>query len=1030
MQPQSHVRTRNAFLFLLLTLAAAPSCGGPTGSSVAPANFAQSLDPSAGLDPHQGGQAEHLHLARLAWGRLVDVYDSTFELQRSQLVIGEEIQSDGLDFQLDDGSLTGLPSLTVLHRAGTPEFAAAFARLERGLVELRLRGLEASDLSRIPVVPRNAALVLQFDDLLDEPSVRAGALRLDVGTPPTQAFPARLIADPNHGGWVQQGAVRAFHSTRVIVDLAVSEAEAAQSAAGVEPTGAGLPPAASANEVNLALRLATILDPASGALQRIENLAGHGIAADGALLDPLSASSGLALGLRSGGAPGPGGDSFHGFLADTDPPRLIGRQPVSVSILGGGPLDFSADVDFAVDACASALVPRALLQLGGSQLVVRTPTGQPTGGSVHNVSLRLVSGPAPVSGAATLTQTWDPGLHAGLEACFVGFSQTSPASSLPWRGVEPSSTVSLRFSEPLDAASVGAFDGFALTRVPSQPQPDQYVVGEVSNGQLLDPTLVTFTPRLPLAHVQGQAESVFVDLSPQVRDLAGNALAFALPQVRFTLDPQAASEDTAGLAFRFQAADMLGNDGLPEFRGQFTLDTSAGVARPRPVTRFSALADPSQPVPGLMPILASGVQTPLSPLGSRLQSLWRYCDVGLSLLDESTQNVDIEHLYWSPLGGNVVADSFTLFEMSLSHSNRLPDESASPLSLLPLSPNSGLVTTFAQNQLDPIQDPLHVVHPRALGYSINPADKTIAPSGTPLMPFPLNRGIPVSQYQYYTWRDTGLQAKGAVGDSPGAELRIVCSVVLGQPAGCVGCPFTNASGPNPTPSIGLPLLMEFKAFPDPGALGLNALSVSLGINSSARPNFRAFSTGGVNTSGQTVTVDPDTAVVATGGYNPQSVPPGMATLPADNTWQHGQVDLVLRVSRMHSIWFDTAAANSSFAVPVVEPRASEQPAGTALQLAYRGASGLGTGVPPIQRDAHAIDPYGEAALCPSVGTGCALVPGTCNGSVAYFLNDHGWKASLGSLNGARFVQVRASFVSNTATNDVPVLSALGLSWRR
>lgn len=1015
--------------FLLAPLGAL-SCGGPTGASVAPSAFASSPSTPAGEDAHHGGRAERVHLARLAWGRLVDVFDARFELVRSQLVIGEQIQTDGVDFELDGGGLSGIPTLRILHQAGTPEFESALERAEQGLVELPLRGLESAELARVPMVPRDAALVLQFDDLLEESTIRAGALRLDVGTPPVQAFPARFLADPNHGGWIERGGAREFHTTRVLVDCAVSPAEAAAAPAGVEPTGAGLPAARDAAQVNLALRLATALDAPSGALARLENLAGNGLGSSAELLDPASSTGGLALGLRSGGAPEPGGDSFHGFLADSEPPRLVGEQAVTLGALAGGPLLFSADLDFATDACASALLPRALLRSGLSQLIVVAPSAPPSAGTLHNVSLRLLAGPAPVPGAATLRQFYDPVQHAGLEACFVGFSTSSPASTLPWRGVAPGSSFSVRFSEPLDPASVSAFDTFSITRVPSNPQPGDYVVGEVEVGAALDPTLVRFTPRLPLAHAQGAAEFGYVNLSDSLRDLAGNGLAATLPQVRFTLDPQAPSENTAGLAFRFEASDMLGHDGLPEFRGQFLLDLQAGLLRPRPVTRFSALADASQPVPGQMPTLASGVQTPLSALGSRLHALWRYCDVGLSLLDESTQNVDVEHLYWSPAGGSVVADAFSLFEISLAHSNRLPDESLSPLTLLPLSPNSGLASVFAQNQLDPVEDPLRVVHPRSLGYTINPADRTIAPSGTALMPFPLNRGIPPSQYQYYTWRDTALQATGALADSPGAELRVLCSVVLGQGGACAGCPFTNATGNNPTPSIGLPLLMEFKTFPDAGALGLNALAVSLAVNSSARPNFRAFSTGGVNTSGQTVLVDPDASVVASGGFNPASVPPGQITPGIDNVWQHGQVDLVLRVSRVHSIWFDAGSSSTSFAPAVLEPRASEQPAGTSLELSYRGASSLGPGVPPIQRDAHALDPYGEPALCPSLAGGCSLVPGTCNGSVSYFLNDPRWKSSSVALNGARFLQVRASFVANVATNEVPLLSSLGLSWRR
>jgi hypothetical protein len=171
------------------------------------------------------------------------------------------------------------------------------------------------------------------------------------------------------------------------------------------------------------------------------------------------------------------------------------------------------------------------------------------------------------------------------------------------------------------------------------------------------------------------------------------------------------------------------------------------------------------------------------------------------------------------------------------------------------------------------------------------------------MPYPLNEGIPVSQYKYYTWRDTAVLDKGAVDATmPGAEIPTAVSITG---VGITACPFTNIFGQNPAPSVALPLLMEFRCFQDAGALGLNSLDVSLAVNGFARPNFRAYSTGGTNSSGQTITINPDTELSAHGGFNPTSLPPGGATLSTDNTLYLGEMDLVTRISRMHSIWLDT-----------------------------------------------------------------------------------------------------------------------------
>jgi hypothetical protein len=271
-----------------------------------------------------------------------------------------------------------------------------------------------------------------------------------------------------------------------------------------------------------------------------------------------------------------------------------------------------------------------------------------------------------------------------------------------------------------------------------------------------------------------------------------------------------------------------------------------------------------------------------------------------------------------------------------------------------------------------------------------------------MMPWPLNRNLPPAQHVFHTWRDTALQAKGAA-NGGGAELSIV---VHATGTGTPGVPF--AAGEVPT--IGLPLLMEFKCFPDTGALGLNLLDASIALNSSSLPNFRAYSNGGVNSSGQVVTVDPDQATVATGGFNPSSIPPGQPTLPAENTFYIGQMDLVIRVSRMHSLWIDTRSANAAYAHAVLEPRAADQPAGTQIVLAFRGATAVS---PALLSDAGFLDAYGDAST-PNV--------------VTFFHGDPSWKDSPSVLDGARFIQVRASFLSNAATGLSPTLSGLGLAF--
>jgi hypothetical protein len=284
---------------------------------------------------------------------------------------------------------------------------------------------------------------------------------------------------------------------------------------------------------------------------------------------------------------------------------------------------------------------------------------------------------------------------------------------------------------------------------------------------------------------------------------------------------------------------------------------------------------------------------------------------------------------------------------------------------------------------------------------LNPTDAFVATTGTPMMPWPLNRNLPTSQFAYYTWRDTALEARGAPRGA-GAELAIV---VQATGSGTAGDPYP----PEQVPTIGLPLLMEFKCFPDATALGLNALDASLAIHSSALPAFRAYSTGGTNSSGQTVTIDPDLATIAQGGFNPGSTPPGAPTQPIDDVFTLGQMDFVVRVSRVHSVWIDLGVPNASFVPPVLEPPAQAQPPGTQIVLAFRGATGT---IPLVREDASSLDAYGDSD-----------VPG----AVAFLGGDSSWKSSTAELTGARFVQVRATFVSNAATGLAPMLTAMGLA---
>lgn len=990
--------------------ALALACGGGSGAS----GGGTSGDPLGSLQPHgdgtsyvveanAGGQASRLRLARALWGRLVDVHDrdpasGVETLRLREMVVGQDVQSDGVDLRVERNPATGLERVVVLHAFGTPGWDAAFARLEVGLQSLAAAG------GIVPMVPRNAAVVLVFDDLIEADTVREETLRLLTGEPPDPAtavpFEARVLPSRTHGD--RRGGV--FHPTRAVIDLTVSELErqlAQQQGQSLVVNTVGLPAASSAAMPNVALRIPTVADLAVGQFTVLRNPSGHALDTTGnGAVDPTSPTVDVVRTFRSGSGRLAQPDPFNGFLRDTDAPRVLGAQAVTVNgpvqTLPGGELEL--DLRFATAACVQAPAPGDVLELAGAVLEVSAAAAPPPPGGVDvvDVRARLLAGDAAavVPGTARLLTAYDPA--AGDPApCFVGFSLTP--SQPPTRGVSPSAGPVLRFSEPMDPGAFEALATFAVER-PSGVAPElrRNVVGGVVSSATLDEW--RFVPSLPLEHVAGGLETYVLRLDgAALTDLAGNALANALPAVTFELDPNAAPADTFDVGLRLDTDDQDG-DGLTEIRGQFLLDPANGGIRPRAVSRFSSVADTHQPAVGFMTPFTQSMVTPVSNHGSRMQTVWRHIDLGLGLTDEPTFNLDVEGLAWAPFGGQVTIDDFDAFQMLLGHSRRLPDELLDATAQ-PVYPNSGLTTTFAGNYLDtPV-----VVHDPSRGYSIDPLGAFVASSARTLYPWPMNRGLPMSQWKRFTWRDTRVTAVGGPngnGADPDAFF-----AALGQMI-----PASKTWPTNAVPSVGLPLLMEFRCYADGSAFGLNGLQVAFANTTSFRPNFRAFSTGGVNSAGQIVQVDPDTAATATGGFAPGSTPPGQPTPPADNTFYFGQVDFVVRVSVVHTAWFGSGSSSgqTQWMPPIVEPRPEDQPPGTSLALAFRGADSIS----PAALDAAQLDPYGDVA------------------GVIFTNADPTWHADPQDLTGARNLQVRITFLANAQSLQAPRLAGLGLAARR
>lgn len=1003
-------------------------------------------------DDHFQGKASNLQISVLRSGRLVDVYDRqpvpnnpgqfVERLQLTNFLIGEDVTSNGLDYRLDSNPVTGQENLVILYPVGSPAFNQALLDSEQNLTPLLTRGLTgASATPPFTAVPRNGAVSIQFNDLLDASTINSNSVQLLTGSPPSVPFELRLIPDPSHGAVVDGQ----FYTSRAILDFTVSTFESQQSGGSLPPNALGLPSATLVNSPNAVVRIPT--QESIGQFSVLRNRTGHVLSFSGnGPTDPASTTLDVLRSFRSMGRTEITGDPNNGFLPDDIPPRILGAQAISLSGLNpvpGAEGEFTTSMTFSTPTCAMPARPGDVLQMPNNLAQVLS-SGQLNVGSatVTGMRVRLLSGLTSqfVAGQGQFRSTWDPALGAPPN-CFVRFDPLP--GTLPSTDVQTTSNVIVSFSEPVDPATVQALDTFTLTYdVPPDPDPMwSKVVGRILPSS--DLREYRFNPVVPLRHTTGNSEVFTVDVvgddpttgtvqNPEIEgitDLAGNPLVFDLTTiygdtqnlVEFNVLATDATRDSGGIGFRFSSLDE-NLDGFPEIRGQYLIDTQRQVLKPRSVSRFSIVLDNQQQLIGAMPQSLAGVVTPLSNWGSRTMNLWRYIDMGFGLLDDNNHNLDIEALYWTPFTPTVQQDNFTEFQLAVAHGFPLPDETTNT-GLLPVYRFSGMVEEFNMNLLDPDPqgtDPLTVIAPKVNGYFVDPQLTQTATTGIKIFPWPFNVNVALKDFIYWTWRDTAktkLGGRTGGGAGPGADPQRLFQITQ---QGLVGF-YTQGK----LPTIALPLLTEFRCYPDTAAFGLNGFKTSFAINSSYRPTFRAFSTGGVVGTNITV-VDPDASPTATGGINPMT---GGSTQPVDNTVYWGQVDFVVRVSRMHTIWLDAKGA-SQFAEPVLEPNNTVQPVGTQVSVAFRGASNVFAlnGTPWL--DSQNYDPYGNSFTQAQL---TALGNTTNPLLITYFPNPNGplqkeWTNNISTLNGASWLQARVSFVSNAESDVSAELSALGFGF--
>ncbi len=960
------------------------------------------------VDFNESGNTSRLLLVETFWARLVDIHDIDGSGNANPVpvfrdfAIGQDIDSDGANYRLETNPITQKQKLIILRQKTDTAFRTLLDQAADAVQTIVPKNDNGTSSPSFTFLARNACVVLRFNDVLSDTATAAANLANNVkvltGYPPTIPFDARVVFDRHHGAIVGGE----FHSSRVLVDLTVSQADAAGMSSPLPINSVGLPAGVSSTgDPNVSIRIPTrttgtqvsILRALSGARLSFDQNGPNAPTAD---------TRDIVRAMRGGNAD----DIDNGFLRDGTRPQILGSWPFATLTAVDDPAgsvgyDFLLSLQFS-SSCQDLLDEGDMLEIGSNVFEVSALTAAPdgmgivTGIQAHSVAELPITNLATITGVAgSFLSTYDKASSVP-DGCWIRFTP-EPAAG-PTTDVSTTAVASIRFTEAMDPAGVSALDSMLVVRsnMFAAPTPTSIVVGVVNPNLDLDE--FQFVPVLPFNHLQGSSETYHIRFDRAPRDLAGNEIVANLPIIEFTLDALDPTSSNGGVVMRFEEFDEMRYSGMstPGIRGQLIRDLDDGTIRPRDVKFAGYAADRNQPIVanfmGATP-LAGGVAEPLTGFGARVQTIYRHCDFGWLADDETKHNMDVIGVNWAPVAGQVNSDYFADFEMVLSSTGRIAvNESAPAFMATGLQPGP---TPFSANVLNEVDDTPQLVHSRTQGYQISAIDAFRGVTGTTMVPYPFNRaGGPMRSY---LWRNTGTLATCDPDvESVGFPTREEQNAGTDSWQRIIN---TN----NPVPSIGLPLLMEFRAYPSAGAVGMNVLDVVTAVTGF----FRAFSAGGTDSTGASHSKNPDQQTFPTGGFNPFSATPSAS---ADGTFYIGQLDTVTRVSRAHTIWLDAGVgAVPGYLDPVVEPGRNLHPDGTALIIEFRGATSFsGNGADTKVIDALQIDYYGNIKNVSPV-----------------FLNSDAWTNDVSSFDSARYIQARLTFVNNIASRRIIELSALG-----
>jgi len=1008
----------------------------------------------------QGQAPLGLFLENVEWGRLVDIADQTGVIIETNVLVNSLLEEDGINYLFSSNPVTQKQTLTILQASGSTAYQTLLNSARNNLQSVVAKGL--GEAPPYTMVARNAAIRLRFSEQVKPSTVDFTTIQVFTGSPPIFSFTGRYLVqnDPSTG------------KGYVIFDPTVSTFEAANE--GLPPNSSGFAASVDTLNPNLQIRIPTTIDPALGQPQVLTSLTtGHKPAVQFPVTEPFEEPAPGARVIVRAARTGNESDVRGGFLLDNRRPSLIGLQAAivnDISTRSGDIVDFTYTI---ATANCKPLAPKVgdVFEIGGGLVVVTdvlnsgNPLDYSVRGQVQLDDASLVAGAAGLSARYTTRYTL---ADRQIQACYLEIAPP-PVGNLPVQRIDPNSSVIVRFDEPIDATTVRSMFSFSVVCPSDDPSPTtnkeleaawfrqantSETIGQFMDrqrgmdfrldgaGANTDTVNSEYSGRVLFGAVEATDGDRTYSLTPAagwndpfstdgdqfvvairdgaegIRDLSGNSLdltGFAAgndgQNIQITLEPSIPLADVRYLSLLKPSLDQ-DDDGLSEFSGQAEL-VSGGLSGREPL-RFSRSADGSSSAMQNRPV-GTPVTEPLNPAGAVVMGVYRPQEFGFGYPDPTEYNMTVEGLSWSPATGVVFDETFADLSMSLGTASFLPDESFNPIGPAVIFPQSGLVSSFFDDNILAFTadgsseiDEVEVFRSSYTTRSI----KLYTVNGVNFQPWP-------DFTTKYVWRDTTIP-----------------QIYLGGAANSIGSPdlqYITDTGsflfwaPEMVPSVGLPLLWRVRTFPQANSLGLNKFGTTqmmvTGATPAFSPQFRIYSAGGQDGSGVWNQVQPDNP--ASGGTSPTG---GFQTngsrtpTQGDDLVYWARADFTQEVSRIYSHWLDLGRTigPGAFLGVALEPANADQPVGTSIQVEYRGSLAVAhppapsVNPSPLMTADMPFDDYGD--FLGVFGTVSTPTP---------------WTTDLNSLEGQgfQFIQIRVTFFSNPDLGLRPTLDGLGIVYQ-